>query len=81
MKAKSPRGVTTELGQFVWGRATTRTPLASAVVELCGAASSTTVLLLSSCLSPHQAQLCLVVKPDTRILCPAGMKTNVNKPQ
>lgn len=63
MKAKSPRGVTTELGQFVWARVTTRTPLVSAVAELCGAASSTTVLLSTSWVSPHQAQLCFVVKP------------------
>lgn len=54
MRAKSPRGVTTELGQFVWARVTTRTPLARAVAELCGAASSTTVLLLTSWPSPHQ---------------------------
>lgn len=48
MEAKSPRGITTELGQFVWVGVTTRTPLASAVAELCGAASYTTVLLVTS---------------------------------
>lgn len=58
------------------------TPLAGAVAEtLRGAASSITLLLSTSWPSPHRARICLVVKPETNILCPAGMKTKVNNPQ
>ena len=57
-------------------------PLAGAVAEkLCGAASSIMMLLSTSWPSPHQAQICFVVKPESSILCPAGMKTKVNNPQ
>lgn len=52
-------------------------PLASAVAEkLCGAVSSVTALL-----GHLQAQICLAVKPESSILCPAGMETKVNNPQ
>lgn len=58
-----------------------KAPLVGAVAaKLCGAAPSIMVLLSMSWPSLQQAQICLVVNPQSSILRLAGMKTKVNNP-